>query len=115
MTTNAPVNQRASVPAKLVEDLDGAPPGAFEFYSYGGKIADAGIIIKCPCGCPAEIAMPFKRWNETDERPVWQWDGNRERPTATPSLLIYQLAEGTGERVGEHWHGFLTAGEWISC
>jgi hypothetical protein len=58
--------------------------------------------------------MPFIRHRRDSTRPVWQWNGNRERPTATPSLLIYQLNE-RGQRIGEHWHGWLTDGERRSC
>ncbi|WP_337137672.1 DUF6527 family protein [Sphingomonas aquatica] len=109
------VNARASVPAVLVENLDDAPAGAFEFYTMGrGERTIGGIILKCPCGCGTATAMPFRRASDEDAWPVWSWDGNEQTPTATPSLLIYQLNEA-GQIVGEHWHGFLTAGEWRSC
>ena len=48
------------------------------------------------------------------ERPTWAWDGNRERPSIMPSLLIHQIND-KGQIVGEHWHGFLTGGQWKSC
>lgn len=35
---------------------------------------------------------------------VWGWDGNKEKPTLTPSI----------HDVG-YWHGFLTAGKLQSC
>lgn len=34
----------------------------------------------------------------------WTWDGNRERPTLSPSI----------HAVG-HWHGYLRAGRFESC
>ncbi len=103
------VNARASVPAVMVDDLDDAAAGAFEFYSDSAG-ADAGIIFKCPCGCGSGSAMNFR----AQERPAWSWDGNREQPTATPSMLIHQV-DASGAVIGEHWHGYLTAGEWRSC
>jgi hypothetical protein len=35
---------------------------------------------------------------------VWGWDGNTEKPTLVPS--IHAL---------EHWHGFMTNGQLVSC
>lgn len=34
----------------------------------------------------------------------WQWDGNEEKPTLTPSVHC----------IGR-WHGFITAGRMVSC
>jgi hypothetical protein len=34
----------------------------------------------------------------------WGWDGNVERPTLTPSINWV-----------DHWHGYLCAGELVSC
>lgn len=35
--------------------------------------------------------------------PIWTWDGNKDRPTLSPSIKI----EGAN---GEAWHGFLRNG-----
>lgn len=114
MTSVPPVNQRASARATLVTDMDDQPPGAFEFYTAREQ-ADAGILFMCPCGCGSMFGVAVNPAGASDGEPVWSWDGNRETPTLTPSILVYQMAEGTGERIGEHWHGFLTAGEFRSC
>lgn len=50
----------------------------------------------------------------SDGRDTWEWDGNREAPTLTPSILKWQL-DKHGKRVGEHWHGYLTAGVFKLC
>lgn len=110
MTTVPPVNQRATVSATLVENMDDQPPGAFEFYSRGDE-ESAGILFMCPCGCGQMHAIGFGK----SERPSWGWNGEREKPTVTPSVLIYQMEKGTGKRIGEHWHGWLTDGVWRSC
>ena len=58
------------------------------------------LIFICPCGCSTVRSVPVKGPQQ------WNWDGNLELPTLTPSILI----------VGEcGWHGFLTAGEWRTC
>lgn len=109
MTTTPPVNQRGSVKAVPSDtfDTDHVPAGYFEFCQ-----GDKSLLFGCPCGCGDLRAVDLAPFNR---RPCWKWDGNREAPTLTPSILIYQMAEGTGERIGEHWHGFLTAGEFRSC
>lgn len=38
----------------------------------------------------------------------WQWDGNRQSPTVTPSIRSLG-----GSRAG--WHGWLRAGKFMSC
>ena len=45
----------------------------------------------------SENAMPGK--------PHWQWDGNKEAPTLSPSILVYP-AEG----FTDGWHGYLRNG-----
>lgn len=111
MTTIPPVNPRGSAKAVLVDDigLNGpVPAGAFEYFDFHGP--NGGILFGCPCGCGEMKTVSFR----SERRPVWQWDGNRERPTLTPSINILQF-DDAGAQVGEHWHGFLTAGEFKSC
>lgn len=113
MTTAAPVNPRGSVIARAVDDMDfdgPVPAGAFEFYSDSDG-PDAGILFGCPCGCGQMRLVAIR----AEKRPLWVWDGNRDCPTLTPSILIYQRAENSGERIGDHWHGYLTKGEFRSC
>ncbi len=67
------------------------------------------IIVRIPNGTPEgdEGALPLraeKDWRGKDSG-WWQWDGNIEAPTLTPSILHHK---------GE-WHGYMTRGELISC
>jgi hypothetical protein len=39
----------------------------------------------------------------------WQWDGNKNEPTITPSILVHPSPGWT-----EGWHGFLTKGQLIT-
>lgn len=44
---------------------------------------------------------------------AWEWDGNRESPTLTPSILV-NIVWGEEEELIELWHGYLTAGRFVS-
>lgn len=43
---------------------------------------------------------------------AWDWDGNKEAPTISPSILVESRDEG---RDIERWHGYLRAGELVSA
>ncbi len=92
------------VPATLVADIDDAPdvPGAIELRIWHDDPEVAGIGFVCPCGCGKEGWLPF----QPAPSPSWDWDGNKEAPTLTPSVL---------QRTGCKWHGWLTAGVWKSA
>lgn len=52
------------------------------------------VVVWCP-GCDqrhhftVEVLDPEYRRPSGQPEPVWQWDGNLERPTFSPSLLCY--------------------------
>lgn len=88
------------VTAQRVDDIEeDAPAGAFEYFSSGDREI-AGMIYACPCGCGRLVALDFR----PHPSPSWEWDGNTEKPTLSPSV----------HDVG-HWHGWLRAGIWESC
>jgi hypothetical protein len=60
-----------------------------------------GLTFRCPCGCGSIGGIHFALYN-----PRWTWNGDKDNPTCTPSIL-----RGDGCR----WHGFLTNGVFISC
>jgi hypothetical protein len=97
---------KAVVKARLVDSAvlhAEKRPGDFEFYHHGGRSPDDrpdGIHFWCPCGCGEMLGAG--RFNDGG----WQWDGNREAPTLTPSILHMD---------GCRWHGFLTKGEFLTC
>lgn len=41
----------------------------------------------------------------------WNWDGNVERPTLTPSVFH----DPNQPQSHHHWHGFITAGHMVGC
>lgn len=62
------------------------------------------IFIHLPTGDFARLPIDANCREEWGD-PCWQWDGNRENPTITPSILM----RGMGE-----WHGYMTAGKLVS-
>lgn len=90
------------VNAIIVDDIRsdaGQQPGAVEFRELNDVVR--GIAFRCPCGCGYESWLPLNREGG------WNWDGNREAPTCTPSILQSGLPC--------KWHGYLTDGEFRSC
>lgn len=93
-------------------DFDGpVPAGAFKFYVNAQKEI-AGLLFGCPCGCGQMMSVPFR--DESGKRPSWEWDGNQVSPSLSPSILIKQL-DSSAQQIGEHWHGYLTDGDFRSC
>lgn len=43
-------------------------------------------------------------------RPYWNWNGNIENPTLTPSILHW----GNGRKTPATWHGYLTDGKLVT-
>lgn len=81
---------------------DMVKPGQFTFYSRSGVEGHAGLTFLCPCGCGAYAGVRFNSASEYG----WNWDGNEELPTVTPSILRLD---------GCKWHGYLTAGFFVGC
>lgn len=94
----------APVVATMFEDIDDVrgKAGAFEYYRHGDKFP-AGMIYACPCGCGRLGSLQFREPTRP-EKPSWEWNGNREKPTLSPSVWH----KG-------HWHGWLRDGVWTSC
>lgn len=62
------------------------------------------MLFLCPCGCGAHAGIAVRP--ESGGGPVWQWDGDFENPTITPSI----------RRIGGcEWHGYLTGGYFREC
>jgi len=74
-------------------------PGSFDF-AEGTDGQIASIQFVCPCGCGSVGSLPVRRGFSSS---IWHWDGNKEAPTLTPSVL---------RTSGCKWHGYLTKGEW---
>ena len=81
-----------------------------ERFDYTSKIGDflfsgeedSGIWIIIPNDV-GRIRIPLKGPG------AWQWDGNREEPTLSPSIQVYPSA-------GFHdgWHGWMRKGKLVT-
>lgn len=58
----------------------------------------------CP-GCKTNHSYCIQRKNPVDKGPVWEWNGSEEKPTFTPSLLVW------GSRPDARCHIFVTDGK----
>ena len=59
------------------------------------------IRFICPCGCGGYIDLPVKSMCPEG----WDWDGNVDEPTLSPSILNRPCG----------WHGYLRKGEWVTA
>ena len=85
------------------DDLDN--PGDFILITnQAGEVV--GMVEKCPCGCGELGSISFDVPSRTGCGPKWKWNGNRDKPTLTPSIK---------RTVGCLWHGYLTDGVFRSC
>lgn len=80
------------------------PPGSCQWVpNHHNDNPHACIAYTCPCGCGAVGAISVKKGQKIPQH--WEWDGNVQAPTLTPSIL---------KKFGCCWHGFLTGGVFIS-
>jgi len=111
------------VPDEL--DYGNVEAGAFHWTGLYG-VEDPGpfgMCFGCPCGCGMLHGVSFDNrpvgWGGDSERkhPVWHWDGNKEKPTLSPSLglLVTPNMNTVGPDGHYHWHGFLRTGVFEEC
>lgn len=98
-----------SITARVVDSIDsdeGQAPGAVEFRKHEAA-SEAGVAFRCPCGCGTEGYLPVRpKGASRTRKPEWEWDGNSEKPTLSPSVFNSGLPC--------KWHGWLRNGEWVS-
>ena len=81
------------------------PPGSGQWVNGHRSGAVAALDFVCPCGCgkvrSVDVAIGGNKRHH-----VWNWNGDRERPTLSPSLDCL---------TGCRWHGWLTDGQFRSA
>lgn len=82
-----------------------AQPGDFRWTGFEGGELPGRMMFRCPCGCDIIAGITVKPVCKTG----WEWDGNLDKPTVTPSIAI------SVDDSGNHWHGYLTDGVFRSC
>lgn len=81
-------------PSDLIFEAE-KEPGNWAF-TEGGHV----ILIVMPDGKLCGLPLSSEASNRLHDGSHWNWDGNREAPTITPSIL--DVVTG--------WHGYMTAG-----
>jgi len=79
---------------------DDAPPGTFSFHIVKeGDVRRLRIFYECPRGntCGVPVEGPGQHW---------QFDGNRDTPTLTPSINCVG---------GCLWHGWIRNGKMVTA
>ncbi len=80
-----------NVRGRRVEDLDDLrDPGDFWLMREDGKVV--GMTFMCPSGDGRRSGIRFTGHQTLQGQPTWDWDGNEDAPTLTPSL----------HRIGDH-------------
>lgn len=82
----------------IEEVLDGEAVGDWAFTED-----DTHIVVRLQPGDHGVAALPIA---PGAPGPRWDWDGNREAPTLSPSILHHSEPK---------WHGFLRAGKLEVC
>jgi Family of unknown function (DUF6527) len=96
-------------PFRRVENYDAIEKAGDGCWStwHGAPDRVASLVFMCPCGCgmvsSIRVSAPPVG---TEPGPVWSWNGDKDKPTTTPSILRLD---------GCKWHGFLTDGVFRSC
>lgn len=79
----------------------------FEFVGEGPGGRPKWMIFTCPRDPERECTIAIKP-QRNGVRASWEWDGNREAPTVSPSINCNGAA-GCG------WHGWIRKGVATSC
>lgn len=99
------------------EVLKAGPPGGWVLDVIDGDHLHPVMWIKLPYN----HVLPFDVYTgsaQKVETPSWLWDGNHDRPTLSPSLLIRtsRRDRATDTMVPiEVWHGYARDGILVSC
>lgn len=96
---------KRSFDAVLVKDASEnvAQWEAGQFYYVYRDGVEAGIISCLPNAKDEGLSWGATMFRPNADHPSWEWDGNVDKPTLSPSI----------HRVG-HWHGWLRAGRFES-
>jgi hypothetical protein len=82
-------------------DLDDAKPGEEQFFDFNCPKYDrkcGGLVIA------GKTPLPRDGQGKNGGVPQWDWDGNRDAPTFSPSI-----------NCGKCWHGYIRKGRTVDC
>jgi hypothetical protein len=82
------------------DDFDKGQKGDFLFRNN-----DTYICVRWGDGVEDICILPIAREGSNPEGKHWIWDGNKDAPTLSPSILVH------GHKgKPDQWHGYLRAG-----
>lgn len=94
-------------------------PGDWYFMPDSQGNEFAYLVYVCPCGNCGRQYLSQIPISEADHsgRPRWQWNGDQENPSLTPSIQrrVEIHAHGDEPAYKCDWHGYLTDGVFRSC
>jgi hypothetical protein len=94
---------RDSCDMHRVADEDAVLAGGPGTFCIQREEGETRLACRLPDGCFIEIAIrPLPPG--AHPQPSWEWDGNEDRPTLSPSIHTHG-----------RWHGFFRAGRMVSC
>ena len=94
--TNEPIRQ-----GRLIEPTDLIFEAELEVGNWTFDKDDQTILIVMPDGKIAGLPLSPEAGRKFHDGSHWNWDGNRDAPTITPSIL--DVVTG--------WHGYMRAGQ----
>lgn len=80
-------------------------PGDFSFAMHS-EGASGLLVFRC-LRCAETHAVSIRRGQKIADS--WEWNGDMEKPTLSPSININRLPTSCG------WHGWLRDGVWIGA
>lgn len=89
-----------------VHPLKFTDAGDYNFDFFGDEPMETPqcLSFRCPCGCGHLRQIPVGPGKVSS--PAWTWNGDREKPTLTPSIACTRPCG---------WHGYLTDGVFKPC
>lgn len=104
MPKETPRHGHAPIPMRLAKDDFDDINALGDFHiNERGDTFHAAIPSKTGKGWTF-ISLRIARNEKPAESPSWEWDGNREKPTLTPSIHTHG-----------HWHGWVRNGEMVEA
>ncbi len=85
------------------------PAGSFAWVFNPHEHNQRYIVLRLPCPNHPLAILPVHRPGEVPvggKHAYWQWNGNEDTPTLSPSILHHSVPS---------WHGHVDAGVMVPC
>lgn len=101
-------------PVMIVHDVVRAAPGVKVIDDDSPTVPNGrSLWFWCPgCDVHHRIQVVGEDGSRPEHGPVWDWDGNVEHPTISPSILVHEYKRSDGTIHSPRCHSFIRAGRW---